>query len=123
MNLINVELDVSYDEVKSKPELNKYIFKYQVTFTNNGIRECQVLERNWLIRDSHTGSIQEISGQGVLGRCPFIDGGDSYSYESWAEISNPIGAIEGNYTLSNESGEHFTVYTPRREMRASKAFN
>ena len=99
--------------------LNKrFVFGYFVRIENRGTGEVQLLRRHWQISDG-TGRIQEVEGEGVVGKTPVIAPGESHEYNSFCIIETFEGAMEGTYTMEREYGSRFKVVIPRFDLRAA----
>ena len=115
-------MDAEYDTRHSYPEKNKFVFRYKVHITNNNEVAVQLLRRKWFIFDS-SGSIREIEGEGVIGKQPIIEPGNSYFYESWAPIETPIGEMWGNYIFQAQPVGMFEVKIPNFRLEANFKLN
>ncbi len=99
--------------------LNKrFVFGYFVRIENLGSSNVQLLRRHWHIRDS-TGRVQEVEGEGVVGKTPTIGPGESHEYNSFCIIETFEGAMEGTYLMEREHGDRFTVSIPKFDLRAA----
>jgi ApaG protein len=87
-------------------EEGKYAFAYRVSITNLGQRNSQLLTRYWLITDGN-GKTSEVQGDGVVGKQPVIEPGESFTYTSGAVIETPVGSMQGYYEMQNEDGQRF----------------
>ena len=76
---ITVHVEPFFLEEESDPTENHYVWSYQVSIENDRSEAIQLIERQWLITDSH-GLIHEVSGEGVVGEQPILQPGDSFSY-------------------------------------------
>ena len=121
--MIKVEATAEYDDSKSDPKKRNFVFRYAITIHNNTSSECQLLQRNWQIYNGHNGMVESVNGQGVVGELPYIDAGESYSYESWVKLSHPTGHMEGSYLLQNERGERLVASVPKIDLCAFEALN
>lgn len=99
--------------------LNKrFVFGYFVRIQNEGTAEVQLLRRHWHIQDSK-GRVQEVEGEGVVGKTPVIGPGESHEYNSFCIIETFEGAMEGTYLMEREYGSRFKVNIPRFDLRAA----
>lgn len=89
-------------------EQSKYAFAYQISISNQGPEEMQLLNRYWLITDGN-GKQTEVQGPGVIGEQPVIDPGNSYQYTSGAVLDTPVGSMQGYYEMQNKAGKMFKV--------------
>ncbi len=105
-NLITVDVDTAYIEAQSSPEANRYVFTYTITIHNQGTAAARLLNRHWLITDAD-GKTQEVRGEGVIGKQPYLPPGDTYEYTSGAAIETPVGAMEGEYEMVDDDGNRF----------------
>jgi len=105
-NLITVDVDTAYIEAQSSPEANRYVFTYTITIRNQGTAAARLLNRHWLITDAD-GKTQEVRGEGVIGKQPYLPPGDTYEYTSGAAIETPVGAMEGEYEMVDDDGNRF----------------
>lgn len=104
----NIEITVvtQYVEQHSDPEKGDYRFAYTITIENRGTVGAQLLSRHWLIRDDN-GKVQEVRGEGVVGKQPFLSPGDSFQYTSGSHLGTPHGTMEGSYEWEDEFKTRF----------------
>ncbi len=105
-HLISVDVATTYLEAQSSPEANRYVFTYTITIRNQGTAAARLLNRHWLITDAD-GKTQEVRGEGVIGKQPYLSPGEVYEYTSGASIETPVGAMEGEYEMVDDDGFRF----------------
>jgi ApaG protein len=103
---IRVLVQASYWPERSSPEASQWAFKYNVTITNRGSRTATLRSRHWVITDA-TGRIEEVRGEGVVGKQPMLQPGDSFEYTSWAMLRTPFGSMNGEYFMEDGAGARF----------------
>ena len=96
----------------------KFVFGYWVRIENHGLEDIQLLRRHWFITDS-TGNVQEVEGEGVIGRQPVIAPGDVHEYNSYCVLETFIGHMAGHYTMEKARGERMRVEIPRFDLKAA----
>ena len=62
---------------QSDPDKNHYVFAYTITVTNTGSVAAQLISRHWIITDAEH-RVQEVKGQGVVGKQPVLKPGESF---------------------------------------------
>ena len=121
----NIEISVipKFEDLKSNSLNNSFIHSYQVTIVNRNIFSVKLLERCWFIFDSTEGSYT-VFGEGVIGKKPVIEPGDTYTYNSYCEMTNYVGRMRGFYNLRNElSGEVFKAIIPTFNLETPFSLN
>ena len=108
---IAVSVEVTYLEANSSPGNSQYFWAYRVTIENQGRETVQLLNRHWMITNAH-GELTEVKGPGVIGKQPFLEPGDSFTYTSGAPLNTPSGMMGGSYQMENEEGERFDIEIP-----------
>lgn len=111
-NKIVVEAQPQFIQEQSLPEQNRYVFAYTITITNVGELAAKLLTRQWLITDSN-GKVQEVRGDGVVGKQPVLKPGNIFRYTSGAIIETPVGIMQGHYIFISEQDERFTAIIPK----------
>lgn len=111
-NKIVVEAASRFIREKSSPSQNRYVFAYTITIANQGEKSAKLLSRQWLIMDSN-GKTQEIRGDGVTGKQPYLKPGDVFRYTSGAVIETAVGVMEGNYLFVEDDGCQFIAPIPK----------
>jgi ApaG protein len=106
MHHVTIDVATTYIEGQSSPEANRYVFTYTITIRNQGTSAARLLNRHWLITDAN-GKTQEVRGEGVIGKQPYLPPGESYEYTSGAAIETPVGAMEGDYEMVDDDGNRF----------------
>jgi len=108
---IDVHVETQYIEAESRPQQNFYIFAYHITITNKGDIPAQLLARHWIITDSN-GRVQEVKGEGVIGKQPLLQPSESFRYTSGTMMETPVGTMEGSYQMIADNGEKFDAEIP-----------
>ena len=109
----NIEIKVvtQYVEDQSEPREERFVFAYHIQITNVSGKTCQLMSRHWLINDG-TGGVEEVRGEGVVGKQPRLEQGQTFSYTSGAILKTPVGTMHGEYEFIDEDGETFVVDIP-----------
>ncbi len=111
-NKILVETKTQYVESQSSPDKERYVFAYTITITNVGSLPAKLLSRHWLITDSN-GKNQEVRGEGVIGKQPYLKPGESFRYTSGAMIETAVGIMQGKYLMISDNGDNFKATIPK----------
>ncbi|MFA6456425.1 MAG: Co2+/Mg2+ efflux protein ApaG [Bacteroidota bacterium] len=116
-NNIKVSVRPLYLESESNVLSRKFVFAYFITIENLGLDTVQLLRRHWFITHD-TGKVEEVEGEGVIGKQPVIAPGVSHSYNSFCILESMEGFMEGTYLMKRTSGEAFKINIPRFILRA-----
>ena len=108
-----VYLDQESDFLK-----NRFVFAYYIRIENNSEYEVQLLKRRWLIKEVN-GRVQEVEGDGVVGKQPVIAPGGVHEYNSFCVLATFEGSMEGSYLMQREDGERIRVTIPLFNLRAA----
>jgi len=111
-NRIIVTAEPCYIEDQSSPENDRYVFSYTISIENHGKVGATLLNRHWLITDAN-GKVQEVTGEGVIGKQPFIKPGETFRYTSGAVVDTPVAVMQGQYLMENAEGEQFKTPIPK----------
>lgn len=101
-----------YIEGHSQPSEHKYAFAYTIKIINAGEVAAKLLSRHWLITDAN-GKLEEVRGDGVVGKTPYLKPGEEFTYTSGALINTSVGVMEGEYTMRSDTGENFAALIPK----------
>lgn len=108
---IEVVVEPFYLEEQSEPEESRYVWGYHIGITNRSDERVQLIARYWHITDEN-GTVDEVSGRGVVGEEPFISPGNTYQYSSGCPLDAPSGIMVGSYKLKSDNGDIFDVKIP-----------
>lgn len=111
-NEIKVSAQSVYLSDYSKPESREYLFCYKITIKNEGDLPAQLLSRHWIIIDSESHR-EEVVGDGVVGKQPKLQPGESYTYFSFCNLRTNFGTMEGSYHFVDDEGHEFSAKIPR----------
>lgn len=109
---ISVKVATQYVEDQSVPEQNRYVFAYTIRIRNEGARAAKLLTRHWVITDAN-GKTEEVFGEGVVGRQPYLNPGEEFQYTSGAIIETPVGTMRGSYNMVANDGVRFDAEIPQ----------
>jgi ApaG protein len=108
---IEVSVRCSYLPEQSRPDDRRFAFAYTVSIQNRGLEAARLLSRHWIIADAD-GRIQEVRGEGVVGKQPYLRPGESYRYTSGTVLETPIGSMHGSYQMLADDGTRFDAKIP-----------
>lgn len=111
MPKIDIQVRPAYIEEQSDPNNDHYVFSYTVTIKNTGPAPAKLLTRHWIITDGD-GNVQEVKGDGVIGKQPHLKPGEGFQYTSGTFMNTPFGTMHGSYQMVTDSGEHFDAPIP-----------
>ena len=103
---IQVSVRPAYWPERSSPEASQYAFMYTVEIANVGNVTAQLTRRHWIITDAN-GRVEEVKGEGVVGKKPKLETGERFEYTSWAMLQTPFGTMRGTYVLVRPDGATF----------------
>lgn len=113
----DVSVEAEFLAAESSEQESLYRFAYVVTIRNVGEMAGQLIGRHWVIEDAK-GSHQEVRGLGVVGQQPFLQPGESFSYNSSTQITSPVGSMHGTYFCVSEDATFFEASIPPFSLRA-----
>lgn len=108
---IQVDVETQYLPDQSDTGGRRYVFAYTITIRNRGKMPVRLLTRRWRITDA-TGKVQQVTGEGVVGKQPTIRPGKFHRYSSFSVIETPVGTMEGSYGMVDQDGEAFDAAIP-----------
>ena len=122
-NGVKVSVEVEYQPSYSSPSQHHYVFTYQVTIENNSNKTLQLKRRKWIINDAAF-PIRNIEGEGVVGRQPVLEPGQSHQYISGCNLRSGIGKMRGSYQMEKlMDGQLITIQIPVFKMVAPFKLN
>ncbi len=120
---ISIQVETFYQPSQSNPLNSEYLFAYRITIENQTLYPVKLLSRHWHIKDSN-GAHREVQGEGVVGRQPIIEPGNSYQYTSAAGLRSDIGKMYGTYLIENLfNKKKFTVLIPEFQLLVPAKMN
>ncbi len=103
---IRITVKPAYWPERSVPQSEQYAFMYTVEIVNEGDRPAQLRSRHWIITDAE-GRVEEVQGDGVVGKQPKLGPGERFEYTSWAMLRTPFGTMRGSYAMARPDGASF----------------
>lgn len=119
---IRVVVTSAYAPKQSRPRDNRYTFTYQIRIVNEGHEGARLLRRHWVITDA-LGRVEEVHGEGVVGKQPHILPGGVHDYTSVCPLETPYGTMRGMYEFVRDSGEIINVEIGEFSLIASPILN
>ena len=114
---ITIHVRPAYLDHESDVMERKFVFAYFVRIENRGTENVQLLRRHWFINHDG-GRVEEVEGEGVVGKQPVILPGTFHEYSSFCILDSLEGTMEGTYLMQRGAGEYFRVTIPRFTLRA-----
>ena len=105
-NGIRISVRPDYWPERSSPESANFAFRYTVEIANVGSEVAQLRSRHWIITDAN-GKVEEVQGDGVVGKKPRLGPGEKFEYTSWAMLKTPFGTMRGSYFMVKADGTEF----------------
>ena len=83
---------------------------------------AQLRSRHWVITDAN-GHVEEVKGEGVVGKTPQLGPGERFEYTSWAMLRTPFGTMRGSYTFVRPDGTSFQARIAEFALTKPNALN
>lgn len=115
---ITVTVRPVYLDGQSDMIQKKFVFAYFIRIENNGKEQVQLLRRHWQINHA-SGKVEEVDGEGVVGKQPELAPGEVHEYNSYCVLETFEGSMEGTYLMRRPNGDTFKVTIPRFILRAA----
>lgn len=103
---IRITVQSIYIPEQSAPDLDRFVFAYNIVIANEGDSPAQLRTRHWIITDAH-GSIEEVHGPGVVGETPRLEPGQSFQYTSGCVLRTSSGTMQGTYQMFRDNERSF----------------
>lgn len=108
---LDIDVATHYLDRQSEPTQRRYVFAYTIQMRNTGKVPARLISRYWVITDAN-GKVQEVHGEGVVGKQPWLAPGEEFSYTSGAVLETDIGVMQGCYEMLAEDGTRFEAQIP-----------
>ncbi|MCB1876558.1 MAG: Co2+/Mg2+ efflux protein ApaG [Chromatiales bacterium] len=108
---IDIQVQTAYLDGESAPDQDRYVFSYTITIRNSGSVPAKLLTRHWVITDANQ-RVQEVRGDGVVGKQPYLRPGEAFQYTSGTMMETPVGSMRGSYQMVADDGAHFDAEIP-----------
>jgi ApaG protein len=119
---IRVEVEADYWPERSQPQAGRFAFAYRVRIQNVGSEPATLQSRHWLITDA-AGRVEDVRGEGVVGKQPRLGPGQAFEYASWAQLRTPYGAMRGSYEMERPDGSTFDAEVAEFSLTQPNALN
>jgi len=101
---IRVVVRSAYAPKHSRPRDNRFTFTYRIRIVNEGSIGARLLRRHWVITDA-LGRVEEVRGDGVVGKQPYLIPGGVHDYTSVCPLETPYGTMRGSYEFIRDGGD------------------
>ncbi len=109
---VTVSVTTNYLPDYSSPTQEHFVFAYKITIRNNSELTVKLLRRHWHIHDANS-PVREVEGEGVVGRQPVLEPGQSHHYMSGCNLKSGVGKMRGTYLMERvANGQAFNVEIP-----------
>ena len=98
------------------PSDRPFPFAYAITICNQSPRAVTIKARKWVVKNLASGTCHVTEGDGVVGRCPRLEPGQSFSYESYHIVASDSVA-DGAYLACDDAGRALMVRVPAFVMK------
>jgi ApaG protein len=119
---IRVQVQSMYLADRSSPREGQFYYAYTIRITNVGDDTAQLLTRHWVITDAE-GEVQEVRGDGVVGKQPVLEPGASFEYTSYCPLKTNVGTMHGSYTMVRPNGHTFQARIAPFTLAVPNALN
>tara|TARA_B100000900_G_scaffold36490_1_gene27357 strand:+ start:909 stop:1295 length:387 start_codon:yes stop_codon:yes gene_type:complete len=120
---IKISVDTFFQGTYYKENKLHFAFEYSILIENQSSQVVQLNSRHWVILDSLNNE-EIVNGEGVIGKKPVLQPGQSHKYKSGCLLASPYGAMYGYYKMVNiNSTKKFNVIIPSFKLSAPFALN
>jgi ApaG protein len=122
---VRVDAVSGFVETKSDEQASKYVFTYNVSFTNTGTQRLRILGRQYEFRNAGGAITKQISPEqpeaaGLIGLTPILEPGDKFGFGSGTVLRSPQGSLTGGFLVAVEpeglSGEDAQLHAKMEDQ-------
>lgn len=106
---------VAFNAHAQTPADQPYCFVYFITIHNDSDVAVTIKGRKWVVRGDD-GEILTVEGPGVVGQTPFLQTGETFSYNSHHLLRTKAATAEGAYLGLDSEGRAVYTRIPKFEM-------
>ena len=120
---IKISVETTFEGTFYKNYKVHFAFGYKITIENRSKDTVQLDSRHWEIMDA-LNNVEIVDGEGVIGKKPILQPGESHTYNSGSLLTSPFGAMQGHYNMINlTTSNAFKVAIPSFKLSAQFALN
>ena len=120
---IKIEVKQNFEGTFYKNHKIHFAFGYIVSIENRSKDTVQLNSRHWTILDSLNRD-ENIDGEGVIGKKPVLNPGETHVYNSGCLLLSPFGSMKGHYKMIDlATARKFNVTIPSFKLSAPFALN
>lgn len=120
---IKISVKTTFEGMFFKNASRCFAFEYRINIENQSKDTVQLISRHWKILDA-LNNPESVNGEGVIGKKPVIQPGESHTYTSGCILAGPIGAMKGHYSMVNlTTARRFRVHIPVFKLQAAFVLN
>jgi len=120
---IKIEVKQNFEGTFYKNHKIHFAFGYIVSIENRSKDTVQLNSRHWTILDS-LNKDENIDGEGVIGKKPVLNPGETHVYNSGCLLLSPFGSMKGHYKMIDlATTRKFNVTIPSFKLSAPLALN
>lgn len=120
---IKISVETNFEGTFYKNYKVHFAFGYKITIENKSKDTVQLESRHWQIMDA-LNNVEIVDGEGVIGKKPILQPGESHTYTSGSLLTSPFGAMQGHYNMINlATSNTFKVAIPTFKLSAQFALN
>ena len=122
-NGIKISVKTNFEGTRYQNYRLHYLFSYEVVIENQSNDSVQLISRSWQICDS-LNEKEIVKGEGVIGKKPILEPKQSYKYNSFCNLTSPIGSMSGFFNMINfTTTEKFKVFIPTFQLMIPAILN
>lgn len=120
---IKISVETNFEGTFYKNYKIQFAYGYKVTIENQSKDAVQLNARHWTILDA-LNNAEIVTGEGIIGKKPVLNPGESHTYTSGCLLTSPFGAMKGYYSMVNfTTSNKFKVTIPSFKLSAPFALN
>jgi ApaG protein len=120
---IKISVLTTFEGTYFKNHKMNFAFSYNITIENHSKEVVQLLSRHWEIFDA-LNQMEVVDGEGVIGKKPILQPGESHTYSSGCLLCAPFGTMKGHFNMVNfTASKTFKVIVPAFKLSAGFALN
>ncbi len=102
---------VAFSPTLDAPPDRPFPFVYAIELRNHSAQAVTIKARKWVVRDQATGRCHVVEGDGVGGRTPRLEPGQTFRFQNYHVVAADSVA-EGSFLVCDDAGQPRCVRVP-----------